>query len=97
MLSQLDMDALVQATQNKLQVTFTYTKKSTGETVVHTGGVYEIGVNKAGASCVWMWDVTTNDQIRQLLIENIISIQVLSIPFIPSNPWPIKINGQIIG
>lgn len=97
MINQQDMEALVQAATNKLQVTFTYLKKSTGETVVHTGGIYEIGVNKSGAPCIWMWDTAANDNIRQLLQENIISIQVLETPFFPPNPWPIKINGQIIG
>jgi hypothetical protein len=97
MLSQLDIDALAAATQNKLQVTLTYTKKATGETVVHTGGVYEIGVNKSGAPCVWLWDTSLNDNIRQFLTENIISLQVLDIPFSPPQPYPIKINGQIVG
>lgn len=97
MLSQVDVDALVKAAQNKLQVTFTYLKKTTGETVIHSGGIYEIGVNKSGTPCIWMWDTSSNDNIRQLLNENIISIQVLDIPFFPPQPWPIKINGAIVG
>ena len=97
MLSEQDMTALVQAATNKLQVTLTYTKKSTGEMVTHTGGIYEIGVNKAGAQVLWLWDIIANDNIRQFLIANINSIQVLDTPFFPPNPWPIKIGGQIIG
>ena len=93
-----DMDALVKATQGKLQVTFTYIKKDTGETVIHTGGIYELGgVTKGGNPCVWMWDTALNNSIRALLVENIIGIQVLDIPFSPPQPWPIKINGQPIG
>ena len=97
MLGQQDMEALTQATTNKLQVVITYTKKSTGEVVTHTCGIYEIGQNKSGAPCVWGWDVNSNDSIRQFLIANINSIQVLDTPFFPPNAWPIKINGQIIG
>lgn len=97
MLSQEDMTVLIQAATNKLQVTITYTKKSTGEVVTHTGGIYEIGVNKSGAPCCWIWDTSRNDSIRQFLLENINSLQVLETPFFPPNAWPIKINGQIIG
>ncbi len=97
MLNQQDIDALINAAQNKLQITLTYTKKTTGEVVSHTGGIYEIGVDDKGQQILYLWDNTTNDHIRKFLVGNIISIQVLETPFFPPNPWPIKINGQIIG
>jgi hypothetical protein len=97
MLSSQDLSVLQQAAINKLQVTLNYTKETTGEVVVHTGGIYEIGVNKRGNPVIWLWDVTTNDNIRQFLISNINSFQVLDIPFFPPHPWPIKIDGQIVG
>uniref|UniRef100_A0A7C3SMS8 WYL domain-containing protein n=1 Tax=Dictyoglomus turgidum TaxID=513050 RepID=A0A7C3SMS8_9BACT len=97
MLTSQDLAALEKATANKLQVVINYTKKTTGEAVTHVCGIYEIGYNKAGEPCVWGWDVNSNDNIRQFLISNIDSIQILDVPFYPPHPWPIKINGQIIG
>lgn len=87
-----DLTPLIEACRNKLQVTLNYTKKTTGEMVVHTGGIYEIRDN-----LLWLWDTTSNDNIRKFLIENIDSFQVLDALFFPPNPWPIKINGEIVG
>lgn len=98
MLDQISLEAMVTACQNKLQVTITYTKKTTGETKVYTGGIQEIGgVNKAGQPCIWFWDVSRNDTIRDFLLDNIQSIQVLDIPYINTTGFPIKINGVEIG
>ena len=96
----LDMNseqALAQACQNKLQVIINYTKKTTGEFVTHTCGIQEIGVDKVGEPCVWGWDVNLNDHIRIFLIAYIQSIQVLNIPYIVTNGFPIKLNGVIVG
>ncbi len=98
MLDQTSMEAMVTACQNKLQVTITYMKKTTGETKVYTGGIQEVGgVNKAGQPCIWFWDMSTQDHIRDFLLSNIVSIQVLDIPYPNTNGFPIKINGVEIG
>jgi len=92
-----DVGPLIEALKGKLQVALTYTKEKTQETVMHTGGIYELGVNKAGNAVLWMWDTTSNDHIRQFLINNIQSFQVLDTPFFPPHPWPFKVNGEIVG
>jgi len=98
MLDQTSLEALTTACQNKLQVTLTYVKKTTGETVVHTIGVQELGgVNKAGQPVVWGWDTSLNDHIRAFLVDFIQGVQVLDIPYINSTGFPIKINGVEIG
>ena len=98
MLDQISTEAMVTACQNKLQVTITYTKKTTGEVKVYTGGIQEIGgVNKAGQPCLWFWDLSTNDHIRDFLLSNINSIQVLDTPYVNMSGFPIKINGVEIG
>lgn len=97
MLDQVSMDAMYKACANKLQVTLTYLKKTTGETVIHTVGIQEIGTDKVGQPCIWGWDTSTNDHIRIFLLDYIQAIQVLDIPFIPQGGFPIKINGQEIG
>jgi hypothetical protein len=97
MLDQVSMDAMVKACQNKLQVVLTYLKKTTGETVVHTVGIQEIGVDKKGQPCVWGFDVSLQDHIRIFLIDYIEGIQVLDTPYFPQGGYPIKINGEIIG
>ena len=93
----IDEQALATALTNKLQVTIIYQKASTGEIVTHTGGLYEIGVNKKGNPCLWLWDTSTNDAIRNFLLANIQELQVLDIPFQTNGAWPLKINGQIVG
>lgn len=92
-----DINPLVEATKAKKQVTLNYRKESNGEIVEHSGGIYEIGINKAGNSCLWLWDVNLNDHIRQFLLSNINSFQVLNVDFFPPQAWPIKINGEIVG
>ena len=84
--------ALAQACQNKLQVIINYTKKTTGEFVTHTCGIQEINGN-----LIWGWDISLQDHIRKFLLENIQSIEVLNIPYIVTNGYPIKINGAIVG
>lgn len=92
----IDADALVTALQSHKQVTLVYTKKETGEVVTHTGGVYEIGPNKAGNQVVWLWDTQANDHIRQFLIDNINSFQVLDADFTDMFGWGFKLNGTPI-
>lgn len=91
-----DVTPLIQATTARKLVTLEYSKKTTGENVTHTVGIYEIGATKAGAPCVWGWDVTTNDTIRAFLLSNIEAFQVLDQDFLPTQPWPIKVNGQLV-
>ena len=91
-----DVAPLYEACRAKLQITITYVKETTGEYVTHTGGIYKIGQNKKGNAAVWIWDVNVNDTIRQFLISNIENLEVLTFPFIPPQPWPIEIDGEII-
>ena len=93
----VNVDELVVALRNSFQVTLVYQKKTTGETVTHTGGIQEIGVNKAGNSCLWLWDTSLNDHIRDFLLSNIVSYQVLNLPYISTTGFPLKLNGEIIG
>jgi len=86
-----DITPLIEATKNRKQVTFTYEKKTTGDTVTHTGGIYEIR-----GDSLWMWDINSNDSIRRLYLSNIFDFQVLDATFFPPQPWPIKIEGEIV-
>lgn len=90
-----DVEPLVEALQAHKQVTLNYTKKS-GELVTHTGGIYEIGANKAGNTVVWLWDTQLNDHIRQFLLPNINSFQVLDADFQDVFGWGFKLNGEIL-
>lgn len=90
-----DIDPLIEALTNHLQVTLNYTKKN-GEVVTHTGGIYEIGTNKAGNAVIWLFDTQSNDHIRQFLISNIDSFQILDTPFSDTFGWGFKLNGDII-
>jgi len=92
-----NLEPLILALKNKKIVTLVYLKETTGETVTHTGGIYEIGPNKAGKESLWLWDTELNDHIRNFLIENIDSFQVLDTDFNPPYPWPLKLNGEIVG
>lgn len=92
----INVDVLVNALTSRMQVTLTYQKKTTGEVVTHTGGIYEIGVNKAGNPCLWLWDTSKNDHIRDFLLSNIVSCIPLQIPFQPDPQFPLKLNGEII-
>jgi hypothetical protein len=91
------IEPLLDALRNKLQVTLTYTKKTTGETVTHTGGIYEINSADKSGPVLWLWDTTTNDNIRKFLLGNIVNVQVLATPFQTNGMWPLKIDGQEIG
>lgn len=91
-----DLEPIIEAARNKLQVVLDYTKTN-GEVVQHKVGIYEIGANPKGNEVIWGWDVDRNDSIRQFLIANINSFEVLADPFFPPQPWPIKINGEIVG
>ncbi|MFA5397485.1 MAG: hypothetical protein WC346_15860 [Methanogenium sp.] len=93
-----DIQPLVVALTNKLQVTLVYQKKKTGEIVTHTGGIYEIGPHKkTGVYTLWLWDTSLNDHIRDFIVDNIQSFQVLEIPFVPNGLFPLKYNGEIVG
>jgi hypothetical protein len=93
-----DISPLITALQNRLQVTLTYQKEKDGSIVTHTGGIYEIGPHKTtGRNTLWLFDTTLNDRIRNFIIDNIQSFQVLQIPFIPNGAWPLTLNGEIIG
>ena len=95
MLTDTDIQAMMTAATNRLQITIVYLKKTTGETVQHTGGVVEIdGAN----GLLWLWDTTMNDHIRKFLLSNVEGLQVLQQPFDSSSAggFPLKINGQII-
>ena len=92
-----DIQPLVLALQNKLQVVLTYQKKTTSEVVQHQIGIYEINSNDPSGAVLWGFDVIANDHIRKFLISNIQSFQVLDIPFVPNGIWPIKLEGQVIG
>lgn len=92
----VELEPIVEATRNKLQITIDYQKETTGENVVHTGGVYEIGTSKGGKPCIWLWDLERNDHIRCFLLDNITRVQVLDASFVPT-AFPIKINGEIVG
>lgn len=92
----IDINPLIEAARNKLQVTINYTKQN-GEFVSHTGGIYEIGNNSKGNDVVWLWDTMVNDHIRQFLVGNINSFSVLSAPFMPPQPYPIIIYGETVG
>lgn len=92
----VDINPLIEATKGRKQVVLEYQKKSTGEIVTHTGGIYEIGSNKSGEPCLWLWDTALGDNIRQFLLSNIQSFQVLEADFFPPNSWPIKVNGEIV-
>jgi len=96
-MAMVEIQPLIDAATNELQVTLNYTKRS-GELVIHTIGIYEIGPSEkhGGQEVVWGWDVTTNDHIRAFLFESIGSYEVLAAPFFRPQPYPIKINGVIV-
>ena len=87
---------LLAAIRERKIVDLTYTKKSTGELVYHTGGIQEVGTNKAGNEVIWLWDTTSNDHIRQFLIDNIMSYTVTEMDYVVTNGWAIKIYGEEI-
>jgi len=95
MLTDTDMQAMVQAALNRLQITFTYLKATTGETVQHTGGIVEI---RASEGVTYIWDTQTNDHIRRFILANFGSVQVLQQPFdnFSAGGYPLIINGQVM-
>jgi len=95
MLSEIDMQAMIQAAMNRMQINFTYLKATTGETVQHVGGIVEI---RASEGCVFIWDTSLNDHIRKFLLPNFESFQVLQQPFdnLSAGGYPLVINGQIM-
>ena len=96
MLSDTDVQALMDAAQKRLQIAITYQKVSGDMQVVnHQGGVVEIN---SDTGFLWLWDTTTNDHIRRFYMQNVMSLQVLDLAFdnISAGGYPLKINGQII-
>ena len=87
----VEIEPLVEALTHKKQVTLTYTKEKTAETVVHTGGLYEIDGSR---NCLFLWDTSLNDHIRRFKLDNIISYEILDIDFIDNFGWGFKLNGQ---
>jgi len=94
----IDLSPLVEGVRAKKLVMLQYQKKDkatglhTGEIVMHTGGVYEIKPD----GTIWLWDTTLNDNIRQFKPDGILSFEILAEDFIAMQPWPIKINEEII-
>ena len=92
-----DIQPLITALQNHLQITLTYLKATTSEIVVHTGGIQEIGPHSVtGKATLWLWDSSLNDHIRNFIIDNIQSFEVLQLPYQPNPAWPLKLNGEVI-
>ena len=89
----IDVAPLFEACRGKLQVTLEYTKKD-GTYVQHTGGIYEIRSNEGK---LWLWDTTVNDHIRVFIMDSIQNFQILDAPFFPPQPFPIKIDEEIVG
>ena len=93
----IDPNVLITALQGHLIVTLTYEKKTTGEIVVHTGGIQEINSSDPlSGAVVWLWDTSLNDHIRKFLLGNIIDVQVLQETYTSLQGFPFKLNGQII-
>jgi len=88
-----DTTPLYNACRNKKIVEISYTKETTGETVTHTIGIYEIRTEEGK---MWGWDVNLNDHIRVFIINNINSMQLTDNDFIPPEPWDVKIDGEVI-
>jgi len=88
-----DIEALVEAALNRLQVSLNYTKATTGEIVNHKGGIVEI---RSSEGILYLWDTTLNDHIRKFILANINSFQVLpeKFDYMSAGGYPIVINGQ---
>lgn len=89
------MEPLVEALRAHKCITLEYLKEN-GEQVQHSGGITEIGVNKKGNQALWLFDTYLNDHIRQFLISNIQSFQVLDREYIDSFGWGFKLNGMLL-
>jgi len=96
-MAMVEIQPLIEAATNELQVMLTYTKKS-GEVTLPTIGIYEIGPSDkhGGQEVVWGWDLAKNDTIRAYFFESISAYEVLAAAFFRPQPWPIKINGAIV-
>ena len=94
MLTDTDIQALETAAINRLQITVTYLKKTTGETVQHSGGVIEL----TSDGIMWFWDTVEARGPKKMYLSNIMSLQVLQVPFdnAAAGGFPLKINGQEI-
>jgi len=93
MLSNTDVQALMEAAMARLQVSIMYQKVSGDMGVVsHTGGVVEIN---SDTGFLWLWDTSLNDHIRRFYMSQILSLQVFQIPFdyMSAGGYPLKING----
>ena len=95
MLTDTDMEALMQAALNRFQIRFTYLKATTGETVQHTGGIVEI---RSSEGVAFIWDTELNDHIRKFILANFYSLQVLPQRFdnASAGGYPLVINGQVM-
>jgi hypothetical protein len=96
MLSETDVQALMQAAMARLQITIMYQKVSGDMSMVsHTGGVVEIN---SDTGFLWLWDTSQNDHIRRFYLQQILSMQVLQTPFdsMSAGGYPLKINGEIM-
>jgi hypothetical protein len=96
MISSTDIQAMTEAALARLQISITYQKVSGDVAMVtHTGGVVEIN---SETGFLWLWDTTTNDHIRRFYLQNILSLQVLQVPFdnASAGGYPLKINGTIM-
>lgn len=95
MLSDTDIEAMLDAAQKRLTISFEYVKKETGELVTHTGGVTKID---SSVGAMWLWDTGLNDHIRRFILQNMGPLRVLPMPFdnAAAGGYPLEINGQII-
>lgn len=96
MLSETDVQALMQAAMARLQVSIMYQKVSGDMSMVsHAGGVVEIN---SETGFLWLWDTSTNDHIRRFYLQQILSLQVMQTPFdnMSAGGFPLKINGAIM-
>ena len=96
MLSDTDIQAMIDAAMKRLQISIVYQKVSGDQAMVqHTGGIVEIN---PGTGFLWLWDTGENDHIRRFYLANVLSMQVLPTPFdnASAGGYPLKINGQEI-
>jgi len=96
MLSATDVQALMQAAMSRLQISIMYQKVSGDMAqVTHNGGVVEIN---SDTGFLWLWDTSLNDHIRRFYLQQIMSLQVLQMPFdnLSAGGYPLKINGAIM-
>jgi hypothetical protein len=86
----------MEAATARLQVSITYQKVSGDKAMVtHAGGVVEIN---SDTGFMWLWDTSLNDHIRRFYMNQVLSLQVLQMPFdyMSAGGFPLKINGEIM-